>query len=230
MFSLPYSQYIVTREVEDALNLFVYSARRFTSKIAATSTVRVVGLGQGESVRIVRGRGLRSLGSAARRGQRRKSSKCSNESIRADSRPKKCLRHAKDRSNPLQALRFSATGFIGTTIRVRRFSSRACDRCSSRSSGKTLLLDIARKTSKKLGRWPILLHSSGSFIRTSISIARHLAFERWASRRTCSRSVSPSAELPGWIAQWKEQHDDPTTKIQRPRQIYTGPTEGNYIR
>jgi citrate synthase len=34
--------------------------------------------------------------------------------------------------------------------------------------------------------------------------------------------------LPGWIAQWKEQHDDPTTKIQRPRQIYTGPTATNY--
>jgi hypothetical protein len=33
----------------------------------------------------------------------------------------------------------------------------------------------------------------------------------------------------GWIAQWKEQHDDPTTKIQRPRQIYTGPTETNYL-
>ena len=29
--------------------------------------------------------------------------------------------------------------------------------------------------------------------------------------------------LPGWIAQWKEQHDDPTAKIFRPRQVYIGP-------
>ena len=34
--------------------------------------------------------------------------------------------------------------------------------------------------------------------------------------------------LPGWIAQWKEQHDDPTSKILRPRQIYIGPTETDY--
>ena len=34
--------------------------------------------------------------------------------------------------------------------------------------------------------------------------------------------------LPGWIAQWKEQHDDPTSKILRPRQIYIGPTESEY--
>jgi citrate synthase len=29
--------------------------------------------------------------------------------------------------------------------------------------------------------------------------------------------------LPGWIAHWKEMMEDPTTKIGRPRQIYTGP-------
>lgn len=28
--------------------------------------------------------------------------------------------------------------------------------------------------------------------------------------------------LPGWIAHWKEMHDDPCSKINRPRQIYTG--------
>ena len=35
--------------------------------------------------------------------------------------------------------------------------------------------------------------------------------------------------LPGWIAHWKEMMEDPTTKIGRPRQIYTGPTLQNYV-
>jgi citrate synthase len=35
--------------------------------------------------------------------------------------------------------------------------------------------------------------------------------------------------LPGWIAQWKEMHDDPATRINRPRQIYTGATERDYV-
>jgi citrate synthase len=34
--------------------------------------------------------------------------------------------------------------------------------------------------------------------------------------------------LPGWVAHWKEMHKDPATKIGRPRQIYTGPTERAY--
>ena len=35
--------------------------------------------------------------------------------------------------------------------------------------------------------------------------------------------------MPGWIAQWREMMLDPQTKIGRPRQIYTGATEREYL-
>src|SRR6201999_4242129 len=35
--------------------------------------------------------------------------------------------------------------------------------------------------------------------------------------------------LPGWIAQWREQVDDPQAKIGRPRQLYTGVSERAYV-
>ncbi|GHE14317.1 citrate synthase [Klenkia taihuensis] len=35
--------------------------------------------------------------------------------------------------------------------------------------------------------------------------------------------------LPGWIAQWREMIQDPTTKIGRPRQVYTGPTARDFV-
>jgi len=35
--------------------------------------------------------------------------------------------------------------------------------------------------------------------------------------------------LPGWIAHWKEQNEDPTARIGRPRQIYTGPALRPYV-
>jgi citrate synthase len=37
------------------------------------------------------------------------------------------------------------------------------------------------------------------------------------------------ARTVGWIAQWKEMIEDPTQKIGRPRQLYTGPTERPYV-
>jgi citrate synthase len=33
----------------------------------------------------------------------------------------------------------------------------------------------------------------------------------------------------GWVSQWKEQISDPTMKIGRPRQLYTGPTYRDYV-
>jgi citrate synthase len=35
--------------------------------------------------------------------------------------------------------------------------------------------------------------------------------------------------LPGWIAHWREQFADPATKIGRPRQVYVGATERDYV-
>jgi citrate synthase len=35
--------------------------------------------------------------------------------------------------------------------------------------------------------------------------------------------------LPGWIAQWREMIADPTTKIGRPRQLYVGAGERDYL-
>ena len=35
--------------------------------------------------------------------------------------------------------------------------------------------------------------------------------------------------LPGWIAQWAEQNADPATKIGRPRQLYIGETERQFV-
>jgi citrate synthase len=35
--------------------------------------------------------------------------------------------------------------------------------------------------------------------------------------------------MPGWIAHWAEQHRSPQARIARPRQIYTGNLETQYV-
>ena len=35
--------------------------------------------------------------------------------------------------------------------------------------------------------------------------------------------------MPGWIAQWKEMIENPSTKIGRPRQVYVGENERHYV-
>jgi citrate synthase len=35
--------------------------------------------------------------------------------------------------------------------------------------------------------------------------------------------------LPGWIAHWNELRDDPSSRINRPRQIYSGEIERPFV-
>jgi len=35
--------------------------------------------------------------------------------------------------------------------------------------------------------------------------------------------------LPGWIAHWLEMHSSPGKKICRPRQVYTGHTQREFV-
>jgi citrate synthase len=35
--------------------------------------------------------------------------------------------------------------------------------------------------------------------------------------------------MPGWIAHWREMRDDPSTRINRPRQIYTGAPQRPFV-
>jgi citrate synthase len=37
------------------------------------------------------------------------------------------------------------------------------------------------------------------------------------------------ARTVGWVAQWNEMISDPDQKIGRPRQLYTGPTQRDYL-
>src|SRR6185436_20125862 len=41
--------------------------------------------------------------------------------------------------------------------------------------------------------------------------------------------LSAVGRLPGRIAQWREMIADPTTKIGRPRQLYTGAAERDFV-
>ena len=37
------------------------------------------------------------------------------------------------------------------------------------------------------------------------------------------------ARTVGWVAQWNEMIEDPSQRIGRPRQLYTGPSQRDYV-
>ena len=139
--------------------------------------------------------------------------------------PEDCIRAAKDKTNPFRLFGFGHRVYKNYDPRAKS-SARPATRSSASSSGRTRLLDIARKlealaledsyfVERKL--YPNVDFYSGIILR-AMGIPTNMFTVCFAIGR-----------LPGWIAQWKEQHDDPTSKIIRPRQIYTGATKTDYV-
>ncbi len=51
----------------------------------------------------------------------------------------------------------------------------------------------------------------------------------WASPPVMFTVLFAVARTVGWVAHWNEMIEDPTQKIGRPRQLYTGPTERPFV-
>ncbi len=103
---------------------------------------------------------------------------------------------------------------------------RAADKVLAQLGVKDPLLDVARKleelalsdsyfVDRKL--YPNVDFYSGIIMR-AIGIPTNMFTVMFAIGR-----------MPGWIAHWKEQHADGKLKIARPRQIYIGPCESEYV-
>ena len=56
-----------------------------------------------------------------------------------------------------------------------------------------------------------------------------LIYEALGVPKNGSTALFALGRMPGWIAHWREHHDDSRNRLNRPRQIYTGPTTRSYV-
>jgi len=223
MFSLPHQQYIVTREVEDALNL-IFILHGDHEQNCSTSTVRVVGSARANLFASCAA-AVCALWGPLHGGANVEVMEMLGHIHRGGLSPEDCIRDAKDKTNPFRLHGFGHRIYRNYDPRAKILKE-ACDRVLGQLKRKDPLLDIARKLEElaladsyfiERRLYPNVDFYSGILLR-AMGIPTNMFTVCFAIGR-----------LPGWIAQWKEQHDDPSTKIQRPRQIYTGPQATNYI-
>jgi citrate synthase len=223
MFSLPHQQYIVTREVEDALNL-LFILHGDHEQNCSTSTARVVGSARANLFASCAA-AVCALWGPLHGGANVEVMEMLERIHRGGLSAEDCIRDAKDKTNPFRLFGFGHRVYRNYDPRAKILKE-ACDKVFAQIKREDPLLDIARRleelaladpyfVERKL--YPNVDFYSGILLR-AIGIPTNMFTVCFAIGR-----------LPGWIAQWKEQHDDPTTKILRPRQIYTGPNETGYV-
>ena len=223
MFSLPYLQYSATPEIEDALNLlFILHADH--EQNCSTSTVRTVGSARANLFASCAA-GVSALWGPLHGGANVKVIEMLERIHQGGMTPEQCIHDAKDKSNPFRLFGFGHRVYRNFDPRSKILKE-ACDRVLNKLDVNDPLLEIARQLEtlaledeyfieRKL--YPNVDFYSGILLR-AIGIPTDMFTVCFAIGR-----------LPGWIAQWKEQNEDPANRIIRPRQIYTGNAETSYV-
>jgi citrate synthase len=223
MFSIPYQQFEVTPEMEDALNLFLLLHADHEQN-CSTSTVRVVGSARANLFSSCAA-GVGALWGPLHGGANVEVMEMLQRIHDGGVSPEECIRKAKDKESGFRLYGFGHRVYKNYDPRAR-ILQKACDRLFATLHRHDPLLDIARKLEelaledpyfqdRKL--YPNVDFYSGLLLR-ALGIPLNMFTVMFAIGR-----------LPGWIAQWKEQHEDATTRIARPRQLYVGPKQHDYV-
>ncbi|MGY6742274.1 MAG: citrate synthase [Cecembia sp.] len=222
MFALPAEKYEVDPVVSKALDqLLILHADH--EQNCSTSTVRVVGSSQA-SIYASISAGINALWGPLHGGANQAVIEML-EAIKADGGDtKKFLNKAKDKDDPFRLMGFGHRVYKNFDPRAR-IIKKAADDVLSKLGVDDPVLDIAKElehaalndqyfVDRKL--YPNVDFYSGIIYR-ALGIPTDMFTVLFAMGR-----------LPGWIAQWKEMREN-GEPIGRPRQIYTGETERDYV-
>jgi len=223
MFSIPFQQYLVSFEVEDAMNL-VLILHADHEQNCSTSTVRTVGSAQANLFASCAA-GVSALWGPLHGGANVEVIKMLDAIYVGGMTPEECLKAAKDKENPFRLFGFGHRVYKNYDPRAKILQA-AAERVFAKQNIDDPLLNVARKleelalkdsyfVDRKL--YPNVDFYSGILLR-AMGIPTNMFTVIFALGR-----------LPGWIAQWKEQHDDLGQKIMRPRQLYTGEMCKDYV-
>jgi len=223
MFSKPYRDYEPLAEATSALNLF-FLLHADHEQNCSTSTVRMVASGQASLYASVAA-GVCALWGKLHGGANQAVMEMLTYIRASGMSVTDYISKVKDRSAGLKLMGFGHRVYRSFDPRAKILKG-ACDSLLDALHISDPRLDIARELeaaalnddyfiSRKL--YPNVDFYSG-IILTALGIPVEMFTVLFAIGR-----------MPGWIANWKEIHDDTTSRIYRPRQMYIGPTERSWV-
>jgi len=223
MFSIPYKQYVVPREIEDALNL-IFILHADHEQNCSTSTVRAVGSARANLFASCAA-GVCALWGRLHGGANVEVMQMLEQIHQGGLTPEECIRRAKDKDKPFRLYGFGHRVYHKYDPRAKILRA-ACDRVFAQLQHEDPLLDVARKIEELALEDPYFVDRQ---LYPNVDFYSGLLLRAMGIPTNMFTVCFAIGRLPGWIAQWKEQHEDPKSKIFRPRQIYVGPGLTNYV-
>jgi citrate synthase len=139
--------------------------------------------------------------------------------------PEKCLEMAKDKTNPFKLFGFGHRVYKNYDPRAKMLRT-VGEKVFAKLNRKDPLLDIARKLEELALKDPYFVDRK---LYPNVDFYSGIIFRAIGIPLDMFTVMFAIGRLPGWVAQWKEQHDQPGGRIARPRQVYTGPELAEYV-
>jgi len=223
MFSAPYKQYEVKQVIEDALNLLLILHADHEQN-CSTSTVRLVGSSRANLFASCSA-AVGALWGPLHGGANVEVLEMLDRIHAGGLTPAQCVEKAKDKKDPFKLFGFGHRVYKNFDPRAKILKD-ACDKVLQALGRRDPLLDIARGLEELALKDPYFVERK---LYPNVDFYSGILLRAMGIPTSMFTVMFAIGRLPGWIAQWKEQHDDPTAKIWRPRQIYVGPTLTHYV-
>ncbi len=223
MFATPASDYLVDPDFAEALNLLLI-VHADHEQNCSTSTVRMVGSSNANLFASISA-GIGALWGPLHGGA---NEACVNmlERIAADGGDvKKYVDMAKDKDNNFRLMGFGHRVYKNRDPRATIIRS-SCDKLLAKLDLDDPLFDVAQKLEEVALKDEYFierkLYPNVDFYSGVIYRALGIPVQMFTVLFAIGR-------LPGWIAHWREMHANPATRINRPRQVYTGYNERDFV-
>jgi citrate synthase len=222
MFAVPSEPYEVDPEVENAMNLlFILHADH--EQNCSTSTVRLVGSSRANLFASIAA-GILALWGPLHGGANQEVIEML-EQIKADGGDvKKYVELAKDKNSNFRLMGFGHRVYKNFDPRAKIIKATA-DKVLGKLGIKDPLLDIAKELEEAALKDSYFVERK---LYPNVDFYSGIIYRALGFPTSMFTVLFAIGRLPGWIAHWKEMMEDPTTKIGRPRQIYTGATAREY--
>jgi citrate synthase len=224
MFAVPSEDYEFSPVTRDALNLLLILHADHEQN-CSTSTVRMVG-SSGANLFASISAGISALSGPLHGGANQKVIEMLTRIRNDGGNYAKYVDMAKDRDSDFRLMGFGHRVYKNFDPRAK-ILKRTADKVLAELGTADQLLDIAKGLEEVALTDDYFierkLYPNVDFYSGIIYRAMGIPTEMFTVMFALGR-------LPGWIAQWREMLKDPHNRINRPRQIYTGATEREYVR
>ncbi len=222
-FAVPCEDYVVNEVLARAMDrIFVLHADH--EQNASTSTVRLAGSSGANPFACIAA-GIACLWGPAHGGANEAALKMLEEIGTVDNIPA-FIEKVKDKTSNVRLMGFGHRVYKNYDPRAKILAASAHEVFEALGKKDDPLLDVARELERIALSDPYFIERK---LYPNVDFYSGIILRAMGFPTSMFTVLFALARTVGWISQWKEMIEDPSQRIGRPRQLYVGPTQRDYV-